>query len=115
MWPSADALNVCKDRNVPAQIPDSQSMVGLAKNFDAKSQPLNGLRHPIVGSTNGWYLWSGEVFPEMDDAFEPLCLKHLIEQDSIVLPFLCLPPGWRFLKAGDYIDIWFDEELLKVD
>ena len=31
-----------------------------------------------------------------------------------VLPYLALPPGWRFLLAPDYQDVWFDESLLDV-
>jgi len=32
-----------------------------------------------------------------------------------VLDYLALPPGWRFLIAPDYKDVWFDENLLKLD
>jgi len=114
-WPSAEAISVCKDRELVAQVPDLESLVGITLNFDTKVQLLNGLRHPIIGGSNGWYLWSGEEFPQEDDAFKSICIKHLFDPASSVLPFLCLPPGWRFLKAGDYIDIWFDEALLEVE
>jgi hypothetical protein len=29
-------------------------------------------------------------------------------------PYLALPPGWRFLIAPDYEDVWFDESLLHI-
>jgi hypothetical protein len=28
--------------------------------------------------------------------------------------FLGLPPGWRFLVAGDYEDVWEEQSLLDV-
>ena len=31
-----------------------------------------------------------------------------------VLPFLGLPPGYRFLLADTTQDVWFDESLLSV-
>jgi hypothetical protein len=29
-----------------------------------------------------------------------------------VAGFLGLPPGYRFLLAGDHVDVWYDEKLL---
>jgi len=29
----------------------------------------------------------------------------------LALPFLALPPGWRFLTDGSYVDVWQDEEM----
>jgi hypothetical protein len=29
------------------------------------------------------------------------------------LPFLGLPPGYRFLVAGEYVDVWYDSTLLE--
>ena len=31
-----------------------------------------------------------------------------------VLEFLGLPPGYRFLLAIDYVDVWYDPSLLNV-
>jgi hypothetical protein len=88
--------------------------VGIAPNVREGTMPLNGLRHPIVGDTSGWYFWSGEVFPEGDDAFVPLHIEHLSEWCPIAIPYLALAPGWRFLVAPGYEDVWFDESLLSV-
>ena len=41
-------------------------------------------------------------------------VSHLPEECPEALPFLALPPGWRFLVAGDYVDVWYDESLLNV-
>ena len=76
--------------------------------------PVNGLRHPPEGDTTGWYLWCGEEFPSGDDAFSPVHTNHLIEFFPEALKYLGLPPGYRFLVAGDYVDVWYDPSLLDV-
>jgi hypothetical protein len=74
--------------------------------------PINGLRHLPVGDTSGWYLWGGESMGSEPDFFSPMHISHLAEVLPTVLPFLSLPAGYRFLLAGDYEDIWYDESLL---
>lgn len=86
--------------------------VGIAENVRTGVQPINGLRHQPVGDTSGWYLWAGEVFSEDPDFFKPLHVSHLEDWCPGIIRYLGLPPGWRFLKAGDYEDVWYDESLL---
>jgi hypothetical protein len=75
-------------------------------------KPLNGLRHPPVGETSGWYLWAGEQLGRDPDYFEPLHIAHLDEWAPLALKFMALAPGWRFLTDGQYEDVWFDPTLL---
>jgi hypothetical protein len=75
--------------------------------------PINSLRHPPEGDTNGWYIWAGEYSAEKD-FFEPLHASHLSQRLPQPVRFLGLPPGSRFLLAGDHVDVWFDESLLNV-
>jgi hypothetical protein len=89
--------------------------VGVSRNVRSGAQPLNGLRHPPQGDTTGWYIWAGTEFSKDPTFFAPLHVKHLEEWNSEIIKFLGLPPGWRFLKAGDYEDVWFDASLLTVD
>ena len=74
--------------------------------------PINGLRQPPLGDTNGWYIWGGQEMSESPDFFQPLHTEHLATRLPQVLKFLGLPPGYRFLLAGDYIDVWYDDNLL---
>ena len=76
--------------------------------------PVNGLRHPFSGDTAGWYIWCGEQFSESADFFRPICVEHMIEKLPLVADFLALPPGYRFLIADGYRDIWFDASLLQL-
>ena len=41
------------------------------------------------------------------DFFVTLHASQLGEWAPLVLPFLALPPGWRFLTDGTYTDVWF--------
>ncbi len=84
--------------------------VGISLNIRDGILPINGLRCNPTGDTCGWYIWAGEW---SDDAefFKPLHVEHLSDWCPEALPFLQLPPGWRFLVAPDHEDVWFDEEL----
>lgn len=89
--------------------------VGIALNVKQGLVPLNGLRHPPEGDTTGWYIWAGEEFSGAADFFVPLHVSHLPSWCPQVIPYLGLPPGWRFLLAPGYEDVWFDGALLTLD
>jgi hypothetical protein len=88
--------------------------VGISRDFDRGQFPINGLRHPPEGDTTGWYIWSGEDFSEAPDFFVALHALHLHDRSPEILKDLGLAPGWRFLIAPDYEDVWFDAKLLEV-
>ena len=48
------------------------------------------------------------------DFFKPLHVEHLADWCPEIRKYLGLPPGWRFLIAGDHEDVWYDESLLDV-
>lgn len=107
------AAAVCSEHGVDPQPPQAGSKVGIAMNVRTNLRPLNGLRHAPEGDTNGWYIWAGEELEEDDDFFQPLHVEHIADWCPQVLPYLSLPPGWRFLLAGDQVDVWFDVSLLQ--
>lgn len=107
-------LAVCERLSAqPSESPDTLK-AGLAKNARGWELPLNGLRHPPEGDTSGWYIWSGTELSDDPDFFEPVHVAHLSELCPLALPYLLLPPGWRFLLAPDIEDLWFDAELLEI-
>lgn len=97
---------------MPVVAPDDMKL-GLARNVLEGLQPINGLRVFPVGDTTGWYIWAGEQWSDEPDFFQPIHVNHLVDQCPLVLEYLQLPPGWRFLLAPDYEDVWFDAELLR--
>jgi hypothetical protein len=104
---------VCR-RYSAAYLPSpEQSKLGFALSTKGRL-PINGLRHPPQGDTNGWYLWCGEEYSESPDFFQPLHTSHVYEEFPDLTKLLGLPPGYRFLVAGEYLDVWYDPSLLKV-
>ena len=87
--------------------------MGFALSTKGKP-PINGLRHPPHGDTNGWYVWCGEEFSQQRDFFQPLHARHVYEDLPEVTKLLGLPAGYRFLLAGNYLDVWYDPSLLDV-
>ena len=112
--PSDLQLSICLQAGVDPSLPDPMSRLGWSPTAVSGAVPLNGLRHPASGGASGWYIWGGEVLSDDDDFFDPLCFEHLGDRCPEVLPFLALPPGWRFLLAPGEQDIWFDASLLVV-
>lgn len=87
--------------------------MSIARNVHSALWPANGLRHTEEDDTSGWYIPAREDLPDDDDFFAPLHVEHLRQWRPQVLPYLELPPGWRFLIAPGYEDVWFDKDLLK--
>lgn len=88
--------------------------VGIALNVKDGGFPIQGIRHPPQGDTTGWYIYAGEEISKDPDFFVPLHVEHLIRWCPVVIPYLQLPPGWAFVLAPNYEDVYFNERLLKV-
>jgi len=87
--------------------------VGISSNAKNHVYPINGLRHQPIGDTTGWYIWAGTGGPGKEiDFFLPLHVTHLQEYCPDVIDYLGLPPGWRFLIAPGYVDVWYDENIV---
>jgi hypothetical protein len=54
------------------------------------------------------------TYPKIRSSLLPLHVAHLEQQCPEVLTFLGLPAGYRFLLAGDHVDVWFHPKLLAV-
>lgn len=86
--------------------------VGIAEDVKDRILPIHGLPiHPDPGTT-GWFIWAGGEMLQTDDFFVPLDVIHLSEWSPIVVKFLGLPPGWRFLVTNEHEDVWYDASLL---
>jgi hypothetical protein len=88
--------------------------IGLSDEVIKGIMPINGLRHWQEKDTTGWYIWAGEEYSNEDDFFKPHCLKHLITICPLIIQYLGLPAGYRFLIDNKgYEDVWEDKKLLK--
>ena len=103
---------ICEKYKAPFVTAPLFFKVGVALNIRNGLLPINGLRHPIQSDSSGWYIWAGEEFSEDPNFFVPLHIEHLIECCPEVIKYLGLAPGWRFLFANQYQDVWEDKSLL---
>jgi hypothetical protein len=112
MTPLFDAQrDTCRRYGVEPDPPGPHTKIGLGRD-EPGILPVNGLRHSPEGDTSGWYIWRGEVLSSDEDYFMPVHVEHLAELCPEAIPFLALPPGWRFLLASGNEDVWFDPSLL---
>ena len=95
-----------------------QTKVGIAQNVTQGIEPINGMRVNPQGDTNGWYIWAGEEMSNDPNFFMPLHVEHLPQWCQYLpqgcpnlMNYLLLPPGWRFLLAPGYEDVWHDPEI----
>ena len=109
----AEQIATCEKYGAKFTPTPLDSNLGFALQTENKV-PINGLRHPPAGGTNGWYIWGGKELSADPDFFSPLHTQHLLNRKPEIVKYLGLPPGYRFLVAGDYVDVWFDEALLDV-
>jgi len=85
--------------------------VAVAVHSLGSGAPLHGLRQAPHGDACGWFIWAGDP-STAEDFFEHLQAGQLADLVPQVLPYLGLGPGWRFLLAQGYEDVWFDHDLL---
>jgi len=105
---------VCDQHGAVFSPPAAGSRVGIAIQT-LGLRPLNGMRINPEGGVCGWYVWGGDEPSDADDFYQPLCIEHLPDYCPAALPFMSLPPGWRFLSDGTHIDVWYDASLRGAD
>ena len=108
--------SVCDWVGVSPVRPEAGSKLGLALSTIGL-RPIHGLRHRPTETTNGWYIWCGEgELQQHPEFFAPLHVEHVGNYLPDIREYIDLPPGYRFLIDGnDFEDVWFDENLLKID
>lgn len=103
---------ICAKFDTAYQPCDLGLKVGVSINLKGVLRPINGLRVREENGTSGWYIWVGE-WSNDPDFFVPLHGEHLKTWAEIIMPYLGLPEGWRFLVADDYDDAWEDPGLIR--
>lgn len=106
--------SLCRRYDTPYCPTLEGTKLGIILNIKENIIPINGLRHPPEDKTNGWYIWGGEDFSDDPNFFKSIHIEHITEWCPQIQKFLALPPGWRFLIANNYEDVWFDESLLDI-
>ncbi|MFV1010082.1 DUF4262 domain-containing protein [Bacillus cereus] len=109
---SKEQIRLCEKYNAEYVVTPNHLKLGISQNVKSDIVPINGLRMSPEGDTTGWYIWAGEEMGLDPDFFVPLHVQHIDEWAPAIKKYLGLPPGWRFLVAGDYEDVWYDPNLL---
>lgn len=111
---------VCDRYRVPYVPTRPDLKIGI--NLKGDPYPVNGSRQPLderYDNLAGWWIWNGERVDSQESfgalEWESLHAAHLADNCPDVLPYLGLPPGWRFLIAPGYEDVWEDAHLLTPD
>ncbi len=105
-------LEICDKYGAPYVEAKLNLRIGLADNVESSQWPINGLRHPVTEDTTGWYIWAGELYSTAPDFFKPVHLYHLMDICPLIMKYMSLAPGWRFLVTDTYEDVWKDDTLL---
>jgi|SRR5690554_218431 len=103
---------ICKKYSASYEICDLNLKVGVSLGVKNNERPIHGMRVKAENGTSGWYIWTGEWSDE-SDFFVPLHGVHLHDWADLVLPYLGLPEGWRFLVSEGYEDVWQDLSILE--
>ncbi|WP_254613850.1 immunity protein Imm33 domain-containing protein [Burkholderia lata] len=97
---------VCARYGLPVVEPDD--MVAVAMSTLGKA-PVYGTRIVLSEGHNvSWFFHCGE-YSDAADFYQPLHAAHLSTHLPLVLPYLMLPAGARFIiDDTGYEDIWMD-------
>ena len=103
--------NVCERFGAAVCRPNMGLKIGVALQTKGL-KPTHGMRIPPENGTEGWYIWAGE-YSDSAEFFKPIHISHLDAAWPELLPYLALPPGYRFIiDESGYEDVWFDQILL---
>ncbi len=103
----SDQNEICKKFDVTPLFCSGDEKLGVAVDTIGKF-PINGLRLNPENGTCGWYIWCGEDMSKDPDFFKPLHVSHIKEYLPEIESYLSLPPGYRFLVADGFEDVWHD-------
>lgn len=84
--------------------------IGVSRGLRSEVLPINGVRVAPQGDSSGWFIWSGD-WSDDPAFFVPLHVEHLAHWCPLAVPFLLLPPGWRFQVAPGHEDAWLDPDV----
>lgn len=102
---------ICDKYNSPFFSCGKDEISGIAL-LSLNEVPIYGVRRVRAGGACGWFLWGGDR-SDADDFFSPVHLGHLEEIIPLVLPYLGLAPGFKFIiDKNGYEDVWYDPEEL---
>jgi hypothetical protein len=87
--------------------------MGVSRSaLDVANWPLKGVRHRPEAGTCGWYVFAG-TYSEDPNFYQPMHAQHLLDVRPEVAEYLGMSPGWAFVIAPGYEDVWQDDDFLE--
>ena len=100
---------VCAKYCAPFHACADDERVGVAVTT-LKCEPIYGVRRTNEDGSACWYIWGGPR-STATDFYQPLCAGHISDLIPMVLPYLALPPGYKFIiDRNGFEDVWFENE-----
>lgn len=106
---AAEQASVCERFGSRFTPMDYELKLGLALD-SLHEMPITGVRTKPENGTDGWYIWGGE-YSDAPDFFKPVHVHHVLEMLPMVVKYLALAPGFKFIVDNEgYEDVWLDDE-----
>ncbi|WP_018607869.1 immunity protein Imm33 domain-containing protein [Uliginosibacterium gangwonense] len=110
MTTSATQIAVCQRYTSQAVAPPANTRIGVALASIGQN-PIYGVRFAPEDDMAGWFIWCGE-HSDAVDFYQSVHVSHLDELLPLVLPYLALAPGHRFIIDHEgYEDVWLDPDI----
>ena len=107
-------VEICERCRVKPVLPLGHDRFGIALET-LRLNPINGLRVPALSGSSGWFIYGGDTPSSDPNFYSSLCVKRTRRHCECAVPYLCLPPGWRFqIDSNGYEDVWYDEALVRL-
>ena len=99
---------VCAKHRAPFFECSDADRAGIAL-VSLKIDPIYGARERNEDGTTSWYVWGGP-YSSAVDFFQPICAGHIRELLPEALPYLALPPGYKFIiDRNGFEDVWRED------
>ncbi|MEM6822127.1 MAG: hypothetical protein AAF558_09325 [Verrucomicrobiota bacterium] len=104
---TAEQREICNRYRSEFVPSDDQHKLGIALQTLGR-MPIYGTRLKAEGGTCGWYVFAGkDSYSKATDFYKPMCVEYLPEYCPLIIPYLGLEPGFKFIIDNNgYEDVW---------
>ncbi len=104
---------ICKKFGLSYEPCDGEQFLYISSNIKDGNMPIEGKRYIEEDDFCGWYIWSGEE-PNEKDLYDKVIVNDINEYSDVLIKFLWLEHGTRFLIEEGYINAEFDYRVHKM-
>ena len=107
VYPSAAQNAICEKYGMSVLPPEEMVAIAIES---LGNTPIYGTRVCLPDGGNvSWFIHGGTHSAAID-FYQPVCIEHLPEMLPLVMKYLCLPTGAKFIiDTQGYEDVWMEE------